>query len=1232
MLKYVFITLLVAAVWAVVWWLELPLWIAIVVTALAVALIVTIIVVKTVRARRASREIEKALKAQADKQAHAARPDLEADIRALQGEFNRAVGALKSSRLGSRGAASALYSLPWYVIVGPPGVGKSTALRNSGLHFPFQSSKGGASVKGVGGTRNCEWWMTSEAVILDTAGRYTTEDSDREEWFAFLDLLKKYRTRRPINGVLAAVSVADLIEAHPDEVAGLAREIRARTDELQDRLGVVVPVYLVFTKCDLLPGFVEMFADLKEAERHQIWGFTLPAHDQMDLVGRFFEHYDELTAVLEKRVLRRVAEERRGEGRERIYELPQYLAALREPLGRFVHGMMAENIYHETPILRGVYLSSGTQEGRPLGRIMNAIAEGFGIQPQLARTAGPAVEAKSYFLGELFKKVIFPDYKLTRPNRTRVRRHKLLSGIAGATLLAASTAIMWLPARAFEDNRRFIREAGSAVANVEVHLAEDSVEVIEVGRIEPLRTVVATLAEYEADGAPWAMRMGMYQGQVIYPRLRDLYAATVRKEMLLPIVEREIAELERFTAKHAAADREASAEDYRLTFDRLRFYLLVSGPPAAGEPGLESSPDGDERKWLAAHVSDLWAKPMREAGDPATLSAIEAVAEAYLDLLQKQPELAFERDAKLVERVQKILKRSDRSKAVAQALIDAVDGPSLRLRDMVGVTSIRNQDRIIRPAFTRRGYEEQVKPRLAGNMDDLLDEQWVLGRGGEDGDKLRSEEIDAIKTEYFRRYIAEWRTFIDSTYIQATDDYVDALGLLSDLTRTEPYRDLFSHIAYHTQLVDLDAVGKADPDDALLSEVEKIAKRKLMQKAQLGRIGITNRVATAAGNSAAERVLGGDDETIVLTDLDVTYAFVGLAKFGARKPPPPSADPSAPPPPPEAVPLDAYLEQIAFVRDALQEQVDDPGEFEKLEGRLKAARSKVKSLLEGGDTEGWQPTLEKLLWPPIDLVAGLAKQGVAKGLSGKWCNEVVAEAERNLTKHYPFNPKGVDVALSEFTGFFHPESGDLWKFYESVLKNEVPLQGSRFRLAEKGAASTTKYRESLVSYLDAALEVTHVMFPSGAEDPKVEFEVLIQGAPTVKEIKLTLDGQVIRYRNGPEIWTSMTWPGEGTKGMSIEAVTGFGARSEVKRDGDWGLFRVLEEGTVRPSEDGRSFAVQWDFREENAGLVQMKFRPKRADTPFFGQGGGQRFMAMFRSKQLLVPRSIVVSGESCAAR
>ena len=95
MLKYILTALFVATIWGLVWWLELPPWIAVSVTAGAIIILSLLAIIRFVRARKASREIERALKAQAEKQANAARPDLEADIRALQGEFNRAISALK---------------------------------------------------------------------------------------------------------------------------------------------------------------------------------------------------------------------------------------------------------------------------------------------------------------------------------------------------------------------------------------------------------------------------------------------------------------------------------------------------------------------------------------------------------------------------------------------------------------------------------------------------------------------------------------------------------------------------------------------------------------------------------------------------------------------------------------------------------------------------------------------------------------------------------------------------------------------------------------------------------------------------------------------------------------------------------------------------------------------------------------------------------------------------------
>jgi type VI secretion system protein ImpL len=1243
MLKYIFIALFVAATWGVCIWLEFPLWIAIVVTAVAVAVVATLLIVKAVKARRASREIERALKAQAEQQAKSARPDLEADIQALQGEFNRAIQALKGSRLGAKGASSALYALPWYVIVGPPGVGKSTALRNSGLRFPFLSSRGGVSVQGVGGTRNCEWWMTSEAVILDTAGRYTTEDSDREEWFAFLDLLKKYRQRRPINGVMAAVSIADLAEAHPEEVATLAREIRARVDELQGRLGVVVPVYLVFTKCDLLPGFVEMFADLGEQERHQIWGFTLKTSDQVDLVGQFHEHYDELTAVLEKRTLRRLADERSADAREKIHQFPQYVASLREQMGRFVYELMQENIYHETPILRGVYLSSGTQEGRPINRIMSSISEAFGIQPTISTTAGPPVEAKSYFLGELFKRVIFPDYALTRPNRTRTRKRRIIGNVVGGISVAAAIGIVWLPLVSFKENREMITDGGVAMAYVEQHVAEDTVDVIPIERIEPMRAVVSQIAEYERDGAPLEMRMGMYQGRAVYPRLRDVYAATVRRELLLPTVEHEMNEMRNFVIAYRRSNKAATPEEYEANFDRLHMYLLLTSPIEAGEPGLTDP----EKEWLTLVVSTLWEEPLRTTGEKATMSSIEAVAASYIEMLADRPELAFERDARLVERVREILARSDRAKTIANRLVASVTGRSLRLKDMVGTPALQNDDRVIRPAFTREGYEQQVKPRLEGNLEDLLDEQWVLGISGDQADKKSETDLGKIQTEYFRQYIDEWTTFLETIYVRGGKNKRDAKRMLDEFSpQNSPYKRLFQHISYHTQLIDFAAL-QAEAEGGVGENAGKRALKRvggmvgsragsqLASKTGLSRLGLGGVVAQGTSSqlrSMVSSIRANPQAAEELTEAHVTLVFMGLSEFGVPPAPPPApAGPggaAAPPPPPEDAPLDTYLTELRSLRDALQASIatNNKDDQKKAREALRTTETRLDSLLQGNADPNWVPTVKKWLLPPLTLTDKTITEDIGVTMTNEWCNSVVTEFERTIGKGYPFNKSGQDVPLRDFAAFYQWEKGALWSYYEDGLKADIVQRGVKFEIENHGE-ETKAYRPQLIAFLNASYEITTAMM--GREDmPTVEFDVLIKGAPEAKQILLTIDGETIKHRNGPESWATMVWPGEGAPGARVEA-KGFGKVGDLEQEGEWGFFRLLEEGTVKASPGKRTFRVQWDFREEGIGLVEMEFRPKRVDTPFYGLGGRRSFMSMFRSKTLFVPQSLMAGGARC---
>ncbi|MGE3650193.1 MAG: type VI secretion protein IcmF/TssM N-terminal domain-containing protein, partial [Reyranellaceae bacterium] len=203
---------------------------------------------------------------------------IDAQQQQLQERLKAAIADMNKMQAAKGGMT--LYELPWYTIIGPPGAGKTTALLNSGLRFPLAERHGAQALQGVGGTRNCDWWFTERAVILDTAGRYTTQDSDsavdQAGWKHFLTMLKQTRERQPLNGVLVVFGVRELLESSRDQRIAHGRAVRARLLELQEAFGLSLPVYFVLTKLDMIAGFTEFYDDLDNEGREQVLGLTFP--------------------------------------------------------------------------------------------------------------------------------------------------------------------------------------------------------------------------------------------------------------------------------------------------------------------------------------------------------------------------------------------------------------------------------------------------------------------------------------------------------------------------------------------------------------------------------------------------------------------------------------------------------------------------------------------------------------------------------------------------------------------------------------------------------------------------------------------------------------------------------------------------------------------------------------------------------------------------------------------
>ncbi len=384
--------------------------------------------IKQIRAGRNEQQlVEELVATDADHVAMASADEVEM----LRKGFEEAVAVLKKSRAEGKAGRQFVYQLPWYAIIGAPGSGKTTALINSGLHFPLAEKLGKHAIKGVSGTRNCDWWFADDAVFLDTAGRYTTQEShqavDSAGWTGFLNLIKKHRPLRPLNGVIVATSVSDLLQQTEQERAEHARAVRTRIGELYQQLGVRLPVYLMFTKTDLVAGFNDFFADLSAEQRAQVWGETFPEatlRGDHDVLTLFDEAYGELIQRLDQRTLRRIQDERDIQRRSAILDFPQQMTLLKPAIMDFIQSTFAVNRYEEAVLLRGVYFTSGTQEGTPIDRVLGILAGAF----RLDRQAAPMYsgKGKSFFIHRLLKDVLFPEAELAGQDPKLVKRTRLL--------------------------------------------------------------------------------------------------------------------------------------------------------------------------------------------------------------------------------------------------------------------------------------------------------------------------------------------------------------------------------------------------------------------------------------------------------------------------------------------------------------------------------------------------------------------------------------------------------------------------------------------------------------------------------------------------------------------------------------------------------------------------------------------------------------------------------------
>jgi len=1197
-----------------------PTWIPLVITAVVVVALISLVVYRRIRAARAARALEKAIAQQAQEQALNAKPERRAEIQELHRQLQEGINALKQSKLG--GGTNALYSLPWYVMVGPPGAGKTTALRHSGLVFPYLDPAGGG-VRGVGGTRNCDWWFTNEAILLDTAGRYTTEADDHDEWMAFLEQLLKYRPDKPVNGVVVAVSVSELVDATEEQVESVAKKVRSRIDEMQSTLKMVLPIYVLFTKVDLVSGFVEFFSDLKKSERGQGFGATVKLDANKGEPGKLFDaEFDLMVERVHERALKRMITERSRAAKERVYQFPLEFAAIKHNMSQFLNVAFSpsKTAGLATPIMRGFYFTSGTQEGKPLDRVLGSMMSAFGLRPAVAdeSSIAEATEAKSYFLRDVFMNVIFPDSDIAARTAAEIRKRRF-QRFAAAFAAALLGLILLIPTiLSFANNKALVAktsQVSNEAANVKWSDGQPPLE--KVDKLDKLREHAQLLDQYREEGPPVSYTWGMYQGDKLFEPTKDQYIASLRDGFVKPVRQR----LEERLGG-------ATGGKYLEEYNDLKTYLLL-----ADENKTHLLPES-ETSWETGRLLQRWTDVRRPTAGDMSEGDLKAKllphVKYYVDLLRRGATKGEDLDKALVERTRDILARVGPTQRYYDRFVtvleyekydengpntpDNLKYPPISLGDLFldrpevlsKVQSAQKQRTgkwaLVRGPYTFKGHS-QVVASLEEGLKVLDRERWVVPLTQEEerqGDKIQ-QALARVRQDYDTEYISQWLEFFRDVVVDIPPNNKEAIEEFRVLSTPDwPYQRLLRTLEDNTQF-DLDknqAEAAVLNDGGILDQVALRVRRRIDSTAgsKLGTSGrITNLINTGGGPG------GG-----IAYD-PVPDKFRSMVRFGVPLEPKPQGE-GIPPPPPQPAELSKYvghLEQLAAEMGAIEDAPPGANTGSARDKFAEAVRETEKLLLKMDETG--QELMTPLLMNPLRQAYKAVMRSAGGSASGLWEVVVAPPYEEKLRDRYPFDLSASrDASFEDAVAFLRPKDGILWGFYGQYLDtfhlrvghDFIPKGGLEGR--PRPAKPFTPFNAALYPCLHRMHEITEALWPEGGgEKPRVQFNINLKTvSPIVSEVLFEIDGQKRLYRNEKEFWHSFVWPGEKISGARLRVRGAGGLDEELVREGPWGIFRLFEAGNstaVKDKDD--TFTVTWQMTAPPV-TVTMEVRPTRANHPF----------------------------------
>ncbi|HZZ06508.1 type VI secretion system membrane subunit TssM [Paraburkholderia sp.] len=1037
-----------------------------------------------------------------------------------------------------------VYRLPWYLVVGSGGAGKTAALLNGGLDLSIAEQAARAAGRRAEPTRACDWWFSNDAVLVDTPGAYldaadATEPRDAE-WRELLTLLRRYRPRQPLNGVVLALGVDTLLALDEAGRAAYAARLRKPLQLMQDTLGMRVPVYLCLTRMDRLDGFCAYFSSLNRDGRAQVWGAAFESGDASSA-----ETCRPAFQALLKRLTDGVGDvlvvEPDLDSRARAFLFPQQFANIEEPLADFCAALFRPSPLETNLLARGFYFTSALQGGLCLDRVLPATMLQMGMAESPPAPAAPLVQ-HGYFLKQWLREAVFADAGFADPSHGSRRRrlivHTVIAAVAGVVLFGLLAA--W--ASSYAHNRVYLDEVAAHVQAFNRQAAQPiALTAADVQPLLPMLDALRALPRSEQvdPDAPlgWRYGMGLYQGTRISEASNALYRRAL-DEKLLP---QAAARIERMLA-------DAPPDDPDYSYEALKAYLMLydASHYDAGfltawltldtNGALPPALTQDERGRLEAHLANLFAS--RVVASPFALNA-QLVDAVRARLARESP----------AQRAYHALRREllrtlpDEPVSVARA-----GGPQAAL-----VLTRRSGKPLtdgIASLYTYHGYWDGFEPRVVAATARLQNEDpWVLGTRASPATDNARVALE-VRRAYLNDYIQEWDAFLNDVSIVDSQSLAQSTQIARILSAPDsPLKQFLQTAADETTLLRARGGGGERPAPGVLQK--RIGEARESLNAMFGHAAASSpppaddkpeaivdshfeplRRLTAAGgtNGAGATSLDGN-----LRVLDELYSYLTAADAAlASGSPPPQTD----------------------VFNKLQADA----------GRLPMPLRKIFGDLSQASAA---------------QVSGGARRNVAQDAQdslGPLCRQTIAG-------RYPFaRGSNRDVALDDFARLF-ASGGLMDSFFQKNLVSQIDVRDGRWTF-RRDASGKTMADSHLIGAFQNAETIRNVFFAAGAATPSLQIELTpLELDPDIMQYTLDIDGQAMRYAHGPPLPMVVKWPGtrQGAGLVSLRISTQSGSDG-VQTQGPWALYRLFDKAHITPDAAPESFIATFDFSGKKLAL------------------------------------------------